>query len=647
MKKELIIRNTIIFLVTCLSTVASGTYLGKENLMVGVFVFIMSLFILNKNFTGNPFKVAFKVISLTLFIGIFPYLANLNMYTGIFINFFAIFVMLYLLVYNYKKTIYFPFLMGYTLFLSSHVSEKGFPLRVLGLGLVGVFAFLIQILINRKKAGKFYIKSLKGMISSLEEILDSIITEKDYSQSLKNFNNYSSSWNNNIFENRDNSFYLNDREHVELNLISSLEKLEHHLEKIQIDDSKIYILSKFKNIVSKFKDYEKSEDDFNSINKEIYNLISESRELKPNSYLLFELIESLYIINSLLKDLNEIDYKKVKLNQEERKIELKNFRKILINNLNKHSVRFTFAFRTAFLLSVTYFIIQYFHIRNGVWMLYSISTISQLYDDNVKLRAIHRIKGTIIGALAFFFLFSVFPELSARLVIILIAVYITPFMKAYDKSMICLTILILGLAAMSSPDTQVLTIDRILYSFIGAIIAYVGSKIIFHYNIEKETKILVEKYYDLGVSAIDIILSVAHDEDAKAKFKNLVLLAPIIENKLLLSNTVLDNEKLNEFIKEERNIINSLNYILNKVEYGDSTLQENRVERLNNLSNMTKELEKRCYNCNNCTKDTVIDSLKHHFEDIEKISERLIYVTICEVILSNKTCLDIKNQLLL
>lgn len=647
MTKELIIRNTIIFLITCLSTVASGIYLGKENLMVGVFVFIISLFILNKNFTGNPLRVALKVISLTLFIGVFPYLANLNMYTGIFINFFAIFVMLFLLVYNYKKTIYFPFLLGYTLFLSSHVSEKGFPLRVLGLAIVGFGAFLIQLFINRKKVENFYLEGLKGMIGSLEEIIDNIISEKPYSQSLKNFNNYSNSWNNNIFENRDNSFYLNDKENIELNIISSLEKLEYHLESVRIDDSNVYILTEFKNIISKFKNHQKSEEDFNSINKEIYTLICESKKLKPNSYLLFELIESLYIINSLLKDLNQLDYKKVKLNQNERKIERKNFRKILINNLSKHSVRFTFAFRTAFLLSITYFIVQYFHIVNGVWMLYSISTVSQLYDDNVKLRAIHRVKGTIIGALIFFFLFSVFPEQSIRIIIILIAVYVSLFMKAYDKTMICLTILILGLASMASPNTQILTIDRMLYSFIGAIIAYIGSKVIFHYNIEKETKILVEKYYDLGVSAIDIILSVAHDEEAKAKFKNLLLLAPIIENKLLLSNTALDNEKLNEFIKEERNIINSLNYIINKVEYADSTLQENRMERLNNLSKMTKELEKRCYNCNNCTKETIINSLKHHFEDIEKINEKLIYVTICEVIYSNKTCLDIKNQLLL
>lgn len=647
MKKELIIRNTIIFLITCLSTVASGIYLGKDNLIVGVFVFIVSLFILNKNFTGSPLKIGLKVISLTLFIGIFPYLANLNMYTGIFINFFAIFVMLYLLVYSFKKTIYFPFLLGYTLFLSSNITEKAFPLRLLGLTLVGIAAFLIQLFINRKKAQEFYISSLKEMVSSLEEIISKKINGEDCSSSLKRFNQFSSLWNSNILENRDNSFYLNEKEHIELNIISSFEKLESQLERVEIDEDNTYILTEFKKIVLQFKNEVISEEDFDRINKNIYTLLCESKEIKPKSYLLYELIESLYIINSLLKDLSAVSLKKPKFDVIEKEKVRKDFRGILISNLNKNSVRFTFAFRVAFLISITYFIIQYFHIRNGVWMLYSISTVSQVYDDNVKTRAVHRIKGTFIGALVFFFLFSIFPQEGIRLAVILVAVYMAPFMKEYDKTMIFMTILILGLASMSSPNTQVLTIDRIMYSIIGAIIAYIGSKVIFHYDIEKETKILVEKYYKLGTTAIDMILSITSDKDARTKFKNFILLAPTIENKLLLSNTALDNEKLKEFIKKEQLILNSLNYIVSRVEYGDSSLKVNREERLSNLKNMTEELEKKCYDCLNCSNDQLMNSIKHHFEDIEKINEKLIYVTICEVILANKKCLEIKNQLLL
>ena len=256
--KQLIIRNTFVLLATVTTFLASKLFLGADNTILSIVVFLISIFILNKNFTGSPIRVFSKIMLLTLFIGVVPYIANMNIFTGFFINFIAIFSLLYLLVYRLKKTIYFPFLLGYTLLLCVSPSKYYFYLRIGALAIIAIICFLIQITINRKKSYKNKKDHLIDMLSIISDLTDDFIDNNERKNNVKIFNEIVKNWTNEIFEMRNNNFYLDKKEDIELNILTSLEKLKFDIKNLSKEDrnninialdikEKICILKKFAN----------------------------------------------------------------------------------------------------------------------------------------------------------------------------------------------------------------------------------------------------------------------------------------------------------------------------------------------------------------------------------------------------------------
>ena len=84
-----------------------------------------------------------------MFIGALPFFVNINVYSGLFINFIGIFILLYAIVYNLNKSIYYPFLFGYTLLLTSNVEGRELLYRVLALGFLGIIAVLFQLFYSK------------------------------------------------------------------------------------------------------------------------------------------------------------------------------------------------------------------------------------------------------------------------------------------------------------------------------------------------------------------------------------------------------------------------------------------------------------------------------------------------------------------
>ncbi|MGL5573982.1 MAG: hypothetical protein ACRDCW_00260, partial [Sarcina sp.] len=112
MKNYISVQNLSIFAVGCLFIAMSIFGLGHINMMVGGFGVFLLKVIINKDFSSKPLTSILYITFYTLTIGFLPSLVNLNPFTGVIINFISIFIILYLLVYSLKETIYVPFLLG-------------------------------------------------------------------------------------------------------------------------------------------------------------------------------------------------------------------------------------------------------------------------------------------------------------------------------------------------------------------------------------------------------------------------------------------------------------------------------------------------------------------------------------------------------
>lgn len=643
MNKKAFVANTIIFIISAIAVYISVKHLGNDNLMVGITCIFLLVAIVNKDFSRTPIRSILKISFLTAFIAFAPYLVNLNIYSGFFINFIVVFVMIYLVVYTLNKTIYFPFIFGYTLLLETNVTGRDLSLRVLGLVTVGVIAVIFQIIFTKLTTNKNdKNKILLEIISSLIENINNFKTGNfDFYKSEKT-KELSTYWSREILEKRNNSYYLKEVENIELNLIATIEKLTlviefiaNNKEKNQYYEELLIHLEKSLITLETLIREKGNSSEFGLAVNEINEIYS---ELKFKDIKIYEAIEALNIIDNLVVELLEKekkDYIEIKFGLKE----IKEIKKLLIADFNKNSVRFIFAFRTAFLIAFAYFISQYFHLELGKWMVFTITSVSQPYNDTVRGRAKGRFYGTLVGVAIYLPLSYIFTTVESRVVIIAIAVYFMISFKKYAYSISMLTVLFLGVVTIRVPNILLFAWDRIFFVALGIILVLIGNKIIFPYSLEKETKILLKKYYKICDEILEKTLLLYKQEGVREEIRILILTAKGIENKILINNTALDSDKLREFRNEARRLLTNIHNVLNRVEYLNKELKRSGYERMGKIQLMKNEIEK------NYKGENLDYILEKYSKSVEKISEKLIYIDVYEMVISRNKLVLMLSEL--
>lgn len=641
MNKDSLIGNSLIFLVSAAMIYISIVYLGYDNLMVGITGLFLLIAIVNKDFSRTPIRAIVKITFLTVFIGIVPFLVNLNIYSGLIINFVAIFVMIYLVVYTLNKSIYFPFLFGYALLLTTNVTGEALKLRILGLAIVGVIAVIFQIVYAKIiKKHKDPNKNLNAIIDILRLNISNFSAGIVSENEQEKFRDISTVWSREVLEKRNNSFYLKEKENIELDLIASLEQIGSmsrvFSEKVA-NGEEVYksLLLDINILLSRLKDFLNSKSSIESLDIEIERLEKTYNKNNENTEF-YEILECVKVIDKLTDKLLALQNKKQNrikiLTLSDWQNEFKFVKKYLIRDFNSSSVRFIFAFRTALLVSVAYFLIRYFDVPMAKWAVFTIISVSQPYNNTIRSRARGRLIGTIIGVLIYFPLSIIFPSVEARVVIITIAMYLMISFKKYSYSTTMLTVLFLGVVTLKVSNTVFYVQERILYITIGIIVVLIGNKIIFPYSLEKETKILIRKYYDLSSEILEKTMFLYTKKGVREEIRSEIIEAKGIENKIILNNTALNDDNLRAFRNEQRTFLSKIHNTLNRVDYSDESLKQNGFFRLVNIEKMSNELSKVPVD----DLDKLESVFKKYLDGVTKTSEKLIYLDIYEMIKSLK-----------
>ncbi len=644
MNKKVFMANNIIFIISVIFVYMSIVYLGRDNLMVGITGIFLLIAIINKDFSRNPLRAIFKISFLTAFIAFIPYLVNLNIYSGLIINFLAVFTIIYVVVYTLNKTIYFPFLFGYTLLLTTNVGGRDLCKRIIAIVIIGIVAVIFQIVFSKitfkkNEKNKMLIEIIETFLKNINDLKVGNFNFKN-KEKLKELSTY---WSRDILEKRNNSFYLKDNENIKLNLIAAIEKLDRVLEEISqmLENNKEYIkfIEDLGVCLENLKLFLQTETRVVNLSLSIKKLNNDYESIKIKDIKIYEAIEALNIIDGLTSELLEIgkkDYIEIKFGMKE----IKEIKNLLWADFNKNSVRFIFAFRTAILISVSYFVIECLHLELGKWMMFTIASVSQPYNDTVWGRAKGRILGTLVGVIIYLPLSYIVTSVEYRIIIIAIAVYFMISFKKYSYSMSMLTVLFLGVVTINIPNIFSFAEDRVLFVALGVVIVLLGNRFILPYSLKKETIILIDKYYNCCTEILDKTLLLYKKSGMREEIRNLIIIAKGIENKILLNNTDIDSDTIREFRNESRRLLNNINSVLNRVEYIDRELKSSGYERMNNIALMREEME------NKLEEENLYYILDRYIKPVKKVSEKLIYIDVYEMIISKNICEKLKNELI-
>ena len=642
MKKYFSIKNLSIFFVGCLFVLMSIYCLGKSNLMVGGFGIFLLKAISNKDFSIKPFKSILNVTIYTLAIGILPSIVNLNIYTGFFINFISIFLILYMLVYSLKTTIYVPFLLGYTFFLTSPTTGREMNLRLIGLIIVAVSSVIFQIILFKFQGINLAFTNMSKSLSLMNSLLESKLTNGDFASAKLKLEKHNLCWNKDILENKQNVFYLNKEESIQLNLITAIRALKFKVERFSHTHD--FDLKEAETLITNIANFSKGKykrylliEDFSYFNHKY----CKSANLSDDIY---EIKESLNIILTIVINLYDIQKGTIKVSRRSKLRDYITLERNLFRDFRRGSSRFTFSFRTALLLSITYFFIQLIHIELGKWMLYTIVSISQPYYDVTKQKAFGRLRGTIIGAIIFTILNIIFTGFYARLVIIFIAIYFVIAFVDYSKRIFAATIMSLTIVSISEKHMLIMTWDRFYFVMLGVIIVLIGSRLVLPYKLETEIYDLTNVYYETCNKAIKSLLQIYDDEEKMQDISNLILKANNIEAKILVKNSAYDIKILNEFVSDGQIIMDTIHKIINRISFYDTSLLDNKHERISNFNYMKIDIDK-IKNIEDINDKNIDKIISKYLKVIRSKGEALIYKDVYDILLANRRLRYLKNKM--
>lgn len=643
--KNIVFTKTLIFLCSISIIFLCKDFLGPTNFFVGIAISQGSIMLLDKDLTGNPIRNTIKYLVIMIYLGVFPFVASLNIYLGLAINFLAIFFIAYTLVYDLRVSICFPFILIYLMLLIKPTSINELPLRILGLLMGAFYIMAVQFLINRNKCKIKVNKALNNVIDGIGDKIGKIVADKSVkdieSKILDNINSITVT----IYEKKSDYFYLNNKDNFVINIVLCLERLNSSLDDLTKQKKVKY--TKFlndlniilKEISHSIKDRSSLEEFKDKVNKFILDY-----EKYPNEYyIVYEILQCIDMIEYYIDNRENFKkYKqkhKYKIERMQKKFEINNILKVYFN---KNSLKFTYAFRVSFLLSVSYFIVQLFDLEYGRWITFTLFALIQPYSEIAENRSNLRFKGTVVGIIIFTIIDIIIKVKDLKILIILCAYYIYIYVKQYDKKITCITVVVLGMISIGNNNLEFAIFNRFIYISIGIILAHLGTKYIFPYSSFDSIKKFIKNDYELSKKMLLKGCMKIGESDSIEEINEFILLSKLMENKIVLNNGGLKEDTIRKFVYNERILNNNIYFLfynLNKYNLNKKIVDQ--------ICYILKQLSLE-YSDISLDKKIGIENIKKniklHFQNLSGIKYKLIYINLYRIAIrienSNKLATD-------
>lgn len=287
------------------------------------------------------------------------------------------------------------------------------------------------------------------------------------------------------------------------------------------------------------------------------------------------------------------------------------------NNINKKSLKFTFAMRGALVISLGVFIVSIFNINNGKWLVFSLLSVVQPYLESSKIKGRQRIAGTIIGLIIFEIAFSIVTDNSARTILVLIVGYLNNYQTNYRNQMVCTTISSLGAAAIGS-NIGIIGFERLVFVIIGTLIAIYANRLILPYRVTDATKLIIKKSLEISENIISVLYENGMKVDSSSDdVKTLINISIILNQVIDSNNNMISSKEVQEYIYNQHIFINDIKVLLDLFKEYNKT-KANKVRLVYDIDYLTKK---------NISKEEIL----HYLENISDRRAKIILINVLKV----------------
>ena len=630
--KENIKKQTITFVFTIAFIMGFKSIFGDKNTLIGVTTITAMLMFINVDLTMSPIKNLMQLIALNIITGVGAYIALLNPWIGIPINFAIIFIINYRLYFNLKEPLYVPFTLQYAFILATPVTLKEMPIRLASLLVAPIAIMIFQMLFNRQKIFKKGNRIIENVCSKIIEkidiILDEDIAPKDNSNIDKDIRKYIDEFRAIVYDNRKENFYITEEARIKVNILSALEKISINLNKINnVEDLKGIIIG-LRQCMKRLNVVLGEDNNIEELEKYIDNVINNYENIQTSRIHAIEILNSLEILKVALAELRRLGKENYNIIRADETAYHKKLHLMYKKRFIKSSVKLSFAVRSAIGVSLAAFVTDYFNLSEGRLLIFTmVSLLVPIYETSIK-KARDRFTATLIGAVIIVIVFSIFKSVAIRSIILIVAGYVNSYLSEYKHKTICTTVSAIGAAALLG-NTTVLTLNRIMYVSIGAILAILINRFILPRKIEDYTRELERMYLEAVKSMLKKVY-LSPTENNMHGMNNLFIITSLIESRLENNKEFL-NKRAIKFISQNRLLTLNIHelYILfssDKFQNIDSTYIVEDMKMLTsftdqNIKELLDKIEDHIKKSENIYNKMMLENIREVYKEIHKINK--------------------------
>lgn len=630
--KENIKKQTITFVFTIAFIMGFKSIFGDKNTLIGVTTITAMLMFINVDLTMSPIKNLMQLIALNIITGVGAYIALLNPWIGIPINFAIIFIINYRLYFNLKEPLYVPFTLQYAFILATPVTLKEMPIRLASLLVAPIAIMIFQMLFNRQKIFKKGNRIIENVCSKIIEkidiILDEDIAPKDNSNIDKDIRKYIDEFRAIVYDNRKENFYITEEARIKVNILSALEKISINLNKINnVEDLKGIIIG-LRQCMKRLNVVLGEDNNIEELEKYIDNVINNYENIQTSRIHAIEILNFLEILKVALAELRRLGKENYNIIRADETAYHKKLHLMYKKRFIKSSVKLSFAVRSAIGVSLAAFVTDYFNLSEGRWLIFTMaSLVVPIYETSIK-KARDRFTATLIGAVIIVIVFSIFKSVAIRSIILIVAGYVNSYLSEYKHKTICTTVSAIGAAALLG-NTTVLTLNRIMYVSIGAILAILINRFILPRKIEDYTRELERMYLEAVKSMLKKVY-LSPTENNMHGMNNLFIITSLIESRLENNKEFL-NKRAIKFISQNRLLTLNIHelYILfssDKFQNIDSTYIVEDMKMLTsftdqNIKELLDKIEDHIKKSENIYNKMMLENIREVYKEIHKINK--------------------------
>lgn len=630
--KENIKKQTITFVFTIAFIMGFKSIFGDKNTLIGVTTITAMLMFINVDLTMSPIKNLMQLIALNIITGVGAYIALLNPWIGIPINFAIIFIINYRLYFNLKEPLYVPFTLQYAFILATPVTLKEMPIRLASLLVAPIAIMIFQMLFNRQKIFKKGNRIIENVCSKIIEkidiILDEDIAPKDNSNIDKDIRKYIDEFRAIVYDNRKENFYITEEARIKVNILSALEKISINLNKINnVEDLKGIIIG-LRQCMKRLNVVLGEDNNIEELEKYIDNVVNNYENMQTSRIHAIEILNSLEILKVAIAELRKLGKENYNIIRADETAYHKKLHLMYKKRFIKSSVKLSFAVRSAIGVSLAAFVTDYFNLSEGRWLIFTmVSLVVPIYETSIK-KARDRFTATLIGAVIIVIVFSIFKSVAIRSIILIVAGYVNSYLSEYKHKTICTTVSAIGAAALLG-NTTVLTLNRIMYVSIGAILAILINRFILPRKIEDYTRELERMYLEAVKSMLKKVY-LSPTENNMHGMNNLFIITSLIESRLENNKEFL-NKRAIKFISQNRLLTLNIHelYILfssDKFQNIDSTYIVEDMKMLTsftdqNIKELLDKIEDHIKKSENIYNKMMLENIREVYKEIHKINK--------------------------